>query len=284
MLTIRSIGDMDRAIANNLWKLDRSAFDIVVGIPRSGMIAASIVATYLQMPLATLEGYLAGIIHGRSGKMVPTSTRVLLVDDTSNKGGAMARAVAMLNGKAKAITRCAVFGPYQVADPAKIIDVVFEDQPGPRGFAWNIWKHARLQRWGFDLDGVLCRDPTKAENDDGPAYTGFCQKAPPLFLPTRPIGHIVTSRLEKYRGDTEQWLARHGVEYLQLHMLDLPTKADRMAAMKSSGGRGGWKAGIAMEVGVELFVESCPKQAAIISRIAQIPAWCTRTQSYVLPS
>jgi hypothetical protein len=284
VLTIRSVADMDRAIANNLWKLDRSQFDVVVGIPRSGMIAASIVATYLQMPLATLEGYIAGICHGRSGKTVAFSDRILLVDDTSNKGGAMARAVSMLKGKARAVTRCAVFGPYQVEDPARIIDVVFEDQRGPRGFAWNMWKHARLPKWGFDFDGVLCRDPTKAENDDGPRYRKFLLEAEPLFLPTRPIGHIVTGRLEKYRGECQAWLKRHGIQYAQLHMCEFHSKAERMDAMKFAGGRGGWKARIAAEVGVELFVESCPKQAGIIAREARIPTWCTRTQSYVLPS
>jgi hypothetical protein len=281
LLTIRSVADMDRAIANNLWKLDRTKFDVVVGIPRSGMIPASIVATYLQMPLATLEGYLAGIVHGRSGNPVSPSDRILLMDDTSNKGGAMARAVAMMPGRK--ITRCAVFGPYQVENPSEIIDIWFEDQRGPRGFAWNLMKHRRLRRWGFDIDGVLCRDPTKEENDDGPRYKDFLISAPPLFLPTRPVGHIITSRLEKYRPETEQWLKRHGVEYAQLHMLPLASKAERMAAMKN-GGRGGWKAGIAKRLGVEMFVESCPKQAAIIAREAGIPTWCTRTQTYALPS
>lgn len=274
-MNFRSVADLDRAIARNLWKLDRSRFDIIVGIPRSGMIPASILSTYLQMPLATLEGYLAGIVHGRSGKAAPSSDRVLLIDDTSNKGGAMARAVAMLNGKAKTITRCAVFGPYQVEDPAQIIDVWFEDCRGPRGFAWNMWKHARLTRWGFDFDGVLCRDPSKAENDDGPRYLEFLRTAEPLFLPTRPIGHIVTGRLEKYRGECEAWLKRHGVEYLQLHMMQHETKAERMAA----GGRGQWKANIAREVGCEMFIESCPKQASIITNKAGIPVWCAGTQS-----
>ncbi len=283
MLTIRSIGDMDRAIANNLWKLDRSKFDVVVGIPRSGMIAASIVATYLQMPLATLEGYVAGIIHGRSGKPVAMSDRILLVDDTSNKGGAMKRAVQMLKGKARSVVRCAVFGPYQVEDPYQIIDVWFEDQPGPRGFSWNLAKHARLPRWGFDFDGVLCRDPTRQENDDGPNYVEFIRTAQPLFLPTRPIGHIVTGRLEKYRGECVEWLKRHGIQFQQLHMCEFHSKAERMDAMKFAGGRGGWKARIAREVGVELFVESCPKQANIIAREARIPTWCTGTQTYVLP-
>lgn len=274
-MNFRSVADLDRAIARNLWKLDRSRFDIIVGIPRSGMIPASILSTYLQMPLATLEGYLAGIVHGRSGKTVASSDRILLVDDTSNKGGAMARAVAMVKGKAKSITRCAVFGPYQVEDPAQIIDVWFEDCRGPRGFAWNMWKHARLSRWGFDFDGVLCRDPSKAENDDGPRYLEFLRTADPLFLPQRPIGHIITGRLEKCRGECEAWLKRHGVEYLQLHMMQHATKAERMAA----GGRGQWKAGIAREVGCEMFIESCPKQAGIITREAGIPVWCTGTQS-----
>lgn len=283
-MNIRSIADMDQAISRNLWKLDRAKFDVVVGIPRSGMIPASIIATYLQMPLATLEGYIAGIVHGRSGKTVPSSDRILLVDDTSNKGGAMARAVAMLKGKAKRITRCAVFGPYQVENPAEIIDVWFEDCRGPRGFAWNMWKHARLHRWAFDFDGVLCRDPAKDENDDGQRYGEFIRGAQPLFLPTRPIGHIVTGRLEKYRGDSEAWLKRHGVEFLQLHMMPFATKDERMDAMRRGGGRGGWKAGIAREVGCEMFIESCPKQAGIIAREAAIPVWCTGAQSLVLPS
>lgn len=273
-MNLRTVADLDRAIANNLWKLDRTAFDCIVGIPRSGMIPASIIATYLQMPLATLEGYLAGIVHGRSGRPVKAARRILLVDDTSNKGGAMARAVAMLPRGVKA-TRLAVYGPYQHPDPAEIIDVWFEDCHGPRGFAWNLWKHARLGRWAFDFDGVLCRDPTRQENDDGPRYLDFLRNAEPLFLPTRPIGHIVTGRLEKYRGECEAWLKRHGVDYLQLHMMPYATKAERMAA----GGRGQWKAGIFAEVGADMFIESCPKQARIIAERSGKPVFCTATMS-----
>ena len=111
-MNFRSIADMDRAIANNLWKLDRFKFDVIVGIPRSGMIPASILATYLQLPLSTPEAYVAGIVHGRSGKVEKGRERVLLMDDTSNKGGAMARAVKILNQRRPAsITRCAA-SPY----------------------------------------------------------------------------------------------------------------------------------------------------------------------------
>lgn len=281
-INFRTIADMDRAIATNLWKLDRHSFDVVVAIPRSGVAPAGIVSTYLQKPFATIEGLLAGQIYGRSGRSVITGKRILLVDDTSNKGGAMRKAVTRIRSVDPSIeiTRCAVFGPYQVPDPSEIIDVWFEDCPGPRGFAWNLWKHTRMPRWGFDIDGVFCRDPSKAENDDGDGYRAFLRDVEPLFLPLRPIGHVITSRLEKFRPETEEWLHRHGIEYLQLHMLDLPSKAARMREMKTRpGGRGGWKAEICRAVGVEMMIESCPKQARIISREARIPVFCTGTMS-----
>lgn len=273
MLNVRSIADMTRLIAENLHRIDRTKFDCIVGIPRSGMIPAAIIATHLQLPLADVRGYSAGIVNGRSGASEEPGKRILLVDDSSNKGGAMARAVALLPKGTKA-TRLAIFGPYQ-REPESIVDLWFEIVPGPRVFAWNWNKHTRLPRWGFDFDGVLCRDNTKAENDDGERYARFLAEVEPLFIPQRPIGHIVTGRLEKYRAATEAWLARHGVEYQQLHMMPYTTKAERMAA----GNRGGWKARVIREIGVEMFIESCPKQAGIIAREAGVPVWCTRTQS-----
>lgn len=277
MLSVRSLADMAQVIAANLHRIDRHQFDVIVGIPRSGMIPAALIATHLQLPLADVRGYAAGIINGRSGSTESRGTRVLLVDDSCNKGRAMARAVALLP-KGTQVTRLAIFGPYQV-EPSTVCDMWFEIVQGPRAFAWNMQKHIRLPRWGFDFDGVLCRDNTKEENDDGPRYAKFLRDVEPLFIPQRPIGHIVTGRLEKYRGETEAWLKRHGIQFEALHMTQFHSKAERMQAMKFAGGRGGWKARIVRELGVEMFIESCPKQAGIIAREAQVPVWCTRTQS-----
>lgn len=273
MLNVRSFADMNRLIGENLHRLDRRQFDCVVGIPRSGMIPAALIATHLQLPMADVRGYAAGIVSGRSGVDEKPGKRVLLVDDSANKGGAMGRALALLPGGTK-VTRLAIFGPYQ-RPPESIVDLWFEIVPGPRVFAWNLAKHIRLPRWGFDFDGVFCRDPEKAENDDGPRYGAFLRDAEPLFLPRRPVGHIVTCRLERYRGETVDWLRRHHVEFGQLHMMPFKTKAERMAA----GNRGGWKASVIRSLGVEMFIESCPKQAGIIAREANVPVWCSRTQA-----
>lgn len=276
MPNFRSVADMASLIARNLHRIDRTAFDVVVGIPRSGMLPATMIATMLQLPLADVVGYGKGIVHGRSGRAETGGKRVLLVDDSCNKGAAMVRAMAMLPKGTRA-TRLAVFGPYQV-EPETVCDIWFEIVHGPRIFAWNWTKHIRLPRWALDFDGVLCRDNTKAENDDGPRYARFIRDAEPLFIPQRAIGHVVTGRLERYRGETEAWLVRHGVQFESLTMAPFASKAERMEAMKQNGGRGGWKAREAKRLGVEMFVESCPKQAGIIAREAGIPVFCTLTQ------
>lgn len=273
MLSVRSVCDLNRAILINLPRLDRRQFDVVVGIPRSGMIPASILATQLQLPLSDVESYSRGIVYERSGRPSSAKYRVLLVDDTVNHGTAMARAHARIIHRACEITRFCVFGPYRGI--SGLVDIVCETVPGPRAFEWNMLKHARLNRWCFDFDGVLCRDPTKQENDDGPLYERFIRKAEPLHLPKRPVAHIVTGRLEKYRAGCEEWLHRHGVEFGQLHMMQHSNKAERMAA----GGRGQWKAEIMRDVQAEFFIESCPKQASIIAKHTGLPVWCTGTQS-----
>lgn len=275
-LNVRSVADLTLAIHQNLWRLDRSKFDCVVGIPRSGMIPASIIATMLQLPLADPIGYARGMVYGRSGRQEIAGKRVMLVDDTVNRGSAMKRAAALLP-KGTKVTRVCVYGPYQTDED--VVDIAFEECRGPRAFSWNMQKHVRLQRWGFDFDGVLCRDIDKAENDDGPRYARFIDEVEPLFVPQRPIGHIVTGRAEKYRAPTEAWLRRHGVKFESLTMTPYASKAERMSAMRHIGGRGVWKAQQAKRLGVEFFMESCPKQAGIIAREAGIPVWCTGTQA-----
>jgi hypothetical protein len=72
-----------------------------------------------------------------------------------------------------------------------------------RYFQWNILNHTTLEKACFDIDGVFA-DPLPEQNDDG-EYIDFILNAPPLFIPGSKIGTIVTSRLEKYRIQTETW-------------------------------------------------------------------------------
>ena len=131
-----------------------------------------------------------------------------------------------------------------------------------------------------DLDGVLCVDPADDENDDGPRYARFLQNARPLIIPSYPIGHIVTSRLQKYRLETEEWLRDHGVVFGQLHMLDFPSAEIRRRLRPHAR----FKASVYMsQRATHLFIESEPNQAAEIAQISGKPVLCYGTQQLLLP-
>ena len=44
--------------------------------------------------------------------------------------------------------------------------------------------HSFLNDSCLDIDGVLCRDPSPEENDDGPRYEKFLTETNPLVIPT----------------------------------------------------------------------------------------------------
>ena len=137
-----------------------------------------------------------------------------------------------------------------------------------------------IARSCVDIDGILCIDPTSRQNDDGPLYRRFLEEARPLLIPSGPVGWLVTCRLEKYRSLTEQWLQRHGVQYQQLYMMDLPTKAARLAA----GSHASFKAQMYRSTNATLFLESSERQATEIARLTGKPVLCMDTRRMEYPS
>ncbi|TIR64593.1 MAG: phosphoribosyltransferase, partial [Mesorhizobium sp.] len=158
-------------------------------------------------------------------------------------------------------------------------DIVFEVVPHPRMFQWNFMHHVFLEQCCVDIDGVLCLDPTADENDDGPAYEKFLTEARPLLGPTRKIGWLVTSRLEKYRKLTEAWLAKHEIKYDHLVMLDLPSKAERQRL----GAHGSFKAEFYRKSDAILFIESEHEQAIKIAKLSGKPVLCVETNIVSFP-
>ncbi len=162
----------------------------------------------------------------------------------------------------------------------KLVDFYFEIVPLPRYFQWNILNHSTLEKACFDIDGVLCVDPAPEQNDDGERYTDFVLNAQPLFIPGSKIGTIVTSRLEKYRKETETWLRANNVKYNELVMLNLPD----MAARQKANSHAVHKAKTYMSGPYVLFVESDLSQAIEINRIAGKPVLCTENFEMIFDS
>ncbi len=269
----RNISDLNQVILKRLSILPRD-FDLVVGIPRSGMLPANLLALYLNRPYTDIHSFINGHIYkaGARGQFfdIKQFKKILVVDDSIASGSAMVKCRESLKHLESefSISYCAI---YVIPGKEKMVDYHFEVVPLPRYFQWNILNHTSLEKACFDIDGVLCADPTEDQNDDGPKYRDFVLNAPPLFIPGSKIGTIVTSRLEKYRPETEQWLAKNNVKYNKLVMLDLPNKEARMKANSHAV----HKATEYKAHPYVLFVESALYQAIEINRITKKPVLCT---------
>ncbi len=278
----RNIADLNKIILKRLSILPRD-FDLVVGIPRSGMLPANLLALYLNKPYTDIQSFLNGHIYnaGVRGRHfdIKEFRKVLVVDDSVASGSAIQKAKDSLKVASAefSFSYCVIF---VTPGKEKHVDYFFESVPLPRYFQWNLLNHYTLEKACFDIDGVLCVDPTEEQNDDGEKYKDFILNAPPLFIPARKVGAIVTSRLEKYRKETETWLRNNNVKYNHLVMLDLPDKAAR----QKSNSHAEHKAKTYMLNNYILFFESSLYQAMEINRITKKPVLCTENFEMIFKS
>lgn len=276
-MNYRSLQDLSSDLLEGLPRIPRE-IDLVVGVPRSGLLVASQIALMRNLKVCSLQEYLSNSIleHGRTRNVSKQSERlisahdarnVLVVDDSIASGSSMEEAkTRILESGAGACYRFAAV--YATPESSSKVDIAFVELSMPRIFQWNLFHRNDLESVFFDMDGIFCVDPTAAQNDDGPAYASFLETAAPYFLPTRKIGGIITSRLEKYREPTERWLKLHGVEYGALHMLDLPDAATR----RKLGMHAIFKANVYRSLSeAHLYVESESEQALEIHRLAGKP-------------
>lgn len=286
-MNYRSIADLSHIIRENLHKLPRD-IDLLVGMPRSGMLPANMIALSRNLKLTDLTGYLADtpLKHGQTRKSLfaevlkpSDANHVLVVDDSIISGGSLESAQALIAGlgRQQKITYCVV---YSTSRSTHKLDLFFEVVQPPRLFEWNVMHRPFLAQCCLDIDGVLCLDPTDAENDDGLSYINFILNVTPLVVPSYRVGHLVTSRLEKYRSETEQWLEKHGFVYGQLHMLDLPDAQTR----RHLDCHASFKAEVFRSLkDTELFIESEPNQSERIANITGKPVLCAKTQKMYYP-
>lgn len=286
MLEYRSVADLNRALLSKL-ELFRRHADLIVGIPRGGMLAALLLALHLDVPVTDLESYLEGRVLGGGYRLDhrqrvnagngSARRRVLILDDSHATGMQMKRARERVAASAVSSEDLVTYAAVFVTPGNKgRLDIWCEEVPN-RIFEWNLFNHRLLAESCVDIDGVLCRDPTEAENDDGPMYLEFLSTVAPLRVPSREVGWLVTSRLEKYRSVTEEWLAKNGFRYRELVMLDLPSREMRVAAQAHSV----FKSEVYARTKASLFIESDASQARDIAVKCRKPVFCVATGEMV---
>jgi orotate phosphoribosyltransferase len=279
-LYYRSFDDLNRLVRESAQKLPTD-IDVVIGVPRSGLLVANLIALHLHVPLAELNGFARGelLYHGwriaQRGEL-PAFRKALVVDDSVTSGAELRNAQEKLKH-----LRCQLLYAVAYATPESLhmVDYAFEVVPQPRVFEWNIMNGEVLGNACVDIDGVLCRDPSDDENDDGERYLQFLSGVPVRCRPKTRIKHLVTSRLERYRRETEEWLGRSGIQYEKLWMAPYATGAERRAAQAY----GKLKADVYRETGALLFIESSEKVAREIAELVQKPVFCTDARQMMYP-
>ena len=227
------VDDIKKHLLPKLAKLEIKG---VVGIPRSGMLPATLCALWLNVPMYSVaeDGSLhlmsnaSGFGGLRMSNFKERQGAILLIDDTLSSGGSMKEALESIKTDEKIIT-CAVY-----ANPKNIekIDVYGIDLHHPYILDWCFFNTSYMEKSYLDFDGILSPDvPSNIANDES-KYVEYMANVAPIQhrLPRLyKIKGIVTARLEKYRKVTEWWLDKHEIEYEELHMFPTERQQERDA-------------------------------------------------------
>lgn len=237
--------------------------DLIVGIPRDGMLIAYLISIYRNIPFTDLDSFISGHIYQpgiKHRKEQVEIKRVLVVDDICASGNAMKDAKSKIPANNYQI----YYGAVYVSKPeeklqAGIIDCYGCELIGPRHYQWTHCDAVHLPGTMMDIDGILCPDWT-GRDDSGQSYTNWIQSVP-LKIKPQNIGTLITWRREEHRAITEAWLSKHGITYGQLVMCNRTKWANAAE----------YKAHYYNESDSRLFIESSSKQAEKIYQLTKRP-------------
>lgn len=241
----------------------------VIGVARSGMLPASVIATLHHLPLWSLDQESGELVHAGHGWRLRGSDRplgkMLLVDDSTGSGRSLRMSREALADRGITDYLTAVI--YRNPESAERTDFHAVVLTLPHFLEWNFTNSIITTASAFDMDGIICHD---GESGGEPGT--------PLYLPRREPVHIITGRREHGRKATLRWLERWGVEVASLTMKPMDDersfaeyKAEAVAAFAAAAfttHRPG---------GAPAFFESCPHQARQIASISGVMTVCPRT-------
>jgi orotate phosphoribosyltransferase len=240
------------------WTVELPPFDVVAGVPRSGMLVASLIGLKLGKPISTPDLLRRGLAWPPESQQEHLEKiafeKVLLVDDTVNSG-------YTIDWMKRKLARFQVITGAVYASPTAVrrVDICYQTVTRNRILEWGLYGKTSYGRIAADLDGVICT------GTDSDIIKGIIN-AKPLFIPPYAFAAIISNRDESTRTITEGWLERHGVKYEKLYLLQ--TENDRplhkIRALK--------------EVKPLFYIESDDQLAKIIHDSLGIPVLCFDTK------
>lgn len=244
----------------------------IIGVARSGLCVASMIAMLIHRPMQIVRQSSEDIIPGGHGGRLTGYSRsdgpVVVVDDVVMTGNSFKHVMPIVRKQyPEAIGAALYCNPAANVKP----DMWINDLAWPHLLEWNLFNSIMLPAMAFDFDGILCHDCAPGDDDDGPRYERFLADVRPMYYVRRTsIPLIVTARLEKYRPQTMAWLERHGMTVDKLIMGPWATLNERRRSDVAKYKASHYAAFRKRKNGMKppIFVESDPHQAERIAHLS----------------
>lgn len=211
--------------------IQEQKIDGIVGIPRSGMIPASLLSVLTSLPLYSIQkdklvllGFESDFGGSRMTRYSKNPSNLLFIDDTCYSGKAAKKIKDTFGTDIKiAVVFSTSVGLSHINFSSEILEP-------PHFLEWNFFNCLFATESMFDIDGLFCPNVPVEIAIDEQKYINFITNVKPYFHRIPKLfkaSKIVTARLEKYRSITEQWLKKHDFNYNELVMFPTQRQQER---------------------------------------------------------
>lgn len=279
----KSYSDLINDIKAGFSLLYSHHFDLVVGIPRSGMIPAYMISLGLNVNCTTVQAFIKNeeLSHGSTRKAAnkirfpQEASRVLLVDDSIQSGSSLKGILNEIPPELKTkITSLVVYGVESVRTD---VDIILKRVPLPRMFEWNIFHHSKFSEFCIDMDILVSLNP---EYKYGPNDRFKLEKT--FILPNNNFHSLVTGIPEEYRKKTEQWLMSQNIKFDNLIMYKA-NNAEGEIGTNNHKNSYYHKAVYYKQSNLLLYITNDPLLAKAICEIATKPVFCAKNNTMYNP-
>lgn len=212
----------------------------VIAIARGGLFPGFIIAEHLNVPITTVDKFIENQENCWFNESTfikfnnITNGKLLVIDDSVCTGNSLKQTM----NKLKNITGFSfVFATIHAStsfDNLIVLDdnTVYWDFS--RLYEFNLFRTFLFNDCVSDIDGVLCKDPDWGLDTKENEYVYFLTNTAP-YIHVPKIDILLTSRIEKYRPQTENWLKKNNISYNQLIMTPFNNINDKLYAMQNNG-------------------------------------------------
>lgn len=225
-MNFKTYADLINDIKKNLFLIKSKDFDLVVGIPRSGMVPAYMISLELNIDCTSLPSFLKNVELTR-GKTRNSrynlsyawdASKILLVDDSIASGGSLQSSMEKIPPELKSkITTLAIYSSIKKRTD---VDFYFSYVPNQRIFEWNIFHHPGLSLSCLDIDDLLIDLPKGFYSYNDEQQGNYFKSVIPNIFPSLKLHTLITNLGEKHKIHLEDFLQRNKILYHQIIFLD----------------------------------------------------------------